>query len=71
MEEHYHQMFSPQNNMSYLASPQGRQSCQQMNHELSERFQKLKVEYDRIAEHWPSCNGEFVVDAPTRVQMWW
>ncbi|KAH8088022.1 hypothetical protein HD553DRAFT_348564 [Filobasidium floriforme] len=56
----YGQMFSPRNNMGYLSSLQGNQSCQQRNTEIAESFSDLRDQFYSIVREWPQKDGMYL-----------
>ena len=67
----YGQMFSPQNNIGYLSSVQGNQSCLQKNTELADSFIRMRDEFFAIVQQWPRQEGIFLSKTDPYTGIWW
>jgi hypothetical protein len=67
----YGQMFSPRNNMGYLSSLQGNQSCQQRNTEIAESFSDLRDQFYSIVREWPQKDGMYLTSTTPYIGIRW
>jgi hypothetical protein len=68
----YRDMFSPRNSLSYLTSPQGKESCQQRNEEIVQTYLELGRDFERIVRQWPrEYAGKFTIRASFQLESQW
>lgn len=67
----YGQMFSPRNNLGYLTSLQGNQSCIKRNTELAELFVQMQNDFFDIVQVWPYRDGQYISKIGPEIDMRW
>jgi hypothetical protein len=67
----YGQMFSPRNNMGYLSSLQGNQSCLQRNTEIADSFSAMRNQFYAIVRDWPQKDGMYLTSTTPYIGIRW